>query len=179
MSKINKIRVLIADDHAILRAGLRMLIDSQPDMVVVAEAQDGLGVVERVVEKHPDVAILDLTMPRSGGLDALHKIVNAEKAPRVLVLTMHEDPAYLRTALAGGAAGYVLKKSVDADLLSAIRAVHKGRRYVDPELADVERAPGARGDLRGEREQGTAGAVVRAEARETSPRACRRAPSHR
>src|ERR1700739_4918593 len=137
MPKINKIRVLIADDHAILRAGVRMLIDSQPDMVVVAEAQDGLGVVERVVEKHPDVAILDLTMPRSGGLDALHKIVNAEKAPRVRVLTMHEDPAYLRTALAGGAAGYVLKKSVDADLLSAIRAVHKGRTYVDSELAEI------------------------------------------
>jgi two-component system, NarL family, response regulator NreC len=137
MPKITKIRVLIADDHAILRAGLRMLIDSQPDMVVVAEAQDGVVAVERVLEKHPDVAILDLTMPRSGGLDALHKIVKAEPAPRVLLLTMHEDPAYFRTALAGGAAGYVLKKSVDADLLSAIRAVHKGRRYVDPEFADV------------------------------------------
>jgi len=137
MPKANKIRVLIADDHAILRAGLRMLIDSQPDMVVVAEAQDGLVAVERVVDKQPDVAILDLTMPRSGGLDALHKIAKADLPPRVLLLTMHEDPAYLRTALAAGAAGYVLKKSVDADLLSAIRSVHKGRRYVDPEFADV------------------------------------------
>ena len=137
MPKANKIRVLIADDHAILRAGLRMLIDSQQDMCVVAEAQDGIEAVEKVRSAQPDVAILDLTMPRSGGLDAIQHIVTAEPAPHVLLLTMHEDPAYLRTALAAGAAGYVLKKSVDADLLSAIRAVHRGRRYVDSELAGV------------------------------------------
>src|SRR5438045_1387124 len=137
MPKANKIRVLIADDHAILRAGLRMLIDSQQDMCVVAEAQDGIEAVEKVRSAQPDVAILDLTMPRSGGLDAIQHIVSAEPAPHVLLLTMHEDPAYLRTALAAGAAGYVLKKSVDADLLSAIRAVHRGRRYVDSELAGV------------------------------------------
>jgi two-component system, NarL family, response regulator NreC len=137
MSKSNKIRVLIADDHAILRSGLRMLINSQQDMCVVAEAQDGIEASEKVKQERPDVAILDLTMPRSGGLDALQNIVKANPAPQVLLLTMHEDPAYLRTALAAGAAGYVLKKSVDADLLSAVRAVHRGRRYVDSELADV------------------------------------------
>jgi len=137
MAKNSKIRVLVADDHAILRAGLRMLIDAQADMTVVAEAQDGIDAVEQVQEQRPDVAILDLTMPRSGGLDAIQQILNAKLPTQVLFLTMHEDPAYLRTALAAGAAGYVLKKSVDADLLSAIRAVHKGRRYVDPELADV------------------------------------------
>jgi two-component system, NarL family, response regulator NreC len=137
MTKTVKIRVLIADDHAILRAGLRMLIDTQPDMGVVAEAQDGLAALEKVRSEKPDVAILDLTMPRSGGLDAIEKIVKSQPSPRVLVLTMHEDPAYLRTALAAGAAGYVLKKSVDADLLSAIRAVYRGRRYIDSELSDV------------------------------------------
>ena len=137
MAKNSKIRVLIADDHAILRAGLRMLIDAQADMTVVAEAQDGIDAVEQVQEQRPDEAILDLTMPRSCGLDAIQQILNAKLPTQVLFLTMHEDPAYLRTALAAGAAGYVLKKSVDADLLSAIRAVHKGRRYVDPELADV------------------------------------------
>jgi two-component system response regulator NreC len=137
MTKTNKIRVLIADDHAILRAGLRMLIDAQPDMGVVAEAQDGIDAIEKARSQKPDVAILDLTMPRCGGLTAIHQIVKAEPAPQVLLLTMHEDPAYLRTALAAGAAGYVLKKSVDADLLSAIRAVHRGRRYVDSELADI------------------------------------------
>jgi len=137
MAKTNKIRVLVADDHAILRSGLRMLINSQQDMCVVAEAQDGIEATEKVQQEHPDVAILDLTMPRSGGLDALEKIVRADPAPQVLLLTMHEDPAYLRTALAAGAAGYVLKKSVDADLLSAVRAVYRGRRYIDSELADV------------------------------------------
>jgi len=137
MVKGSKIRVLIADDHAILRAGLRMLIDSQADMEVVAEGKDGLDAIEMVRRARPDVAILDLTMPRSGGLDAIDKIVKSDPAPQVLLLTMHEEPAYLRTALAAGAAGYVLKKSVDGDLLSAIRAVHRGRRYVDPEFADV------------------------------------------
>src|SRR5580700_12242087 len=137
MAKNSKIRVLIADDHAILRAGLRMLIDAQADMTVVAEAQDGIDAVEKVQRQRPDVAILDLTMPRSGGLDAIQQILNAKLPTQILLLTMHEDPAYLRTALAAGAAGYVLKKSVDADLLSAIRAVYKGRTYVDSELADI------------------------------------------
>ncbi len=137
MPKNDKIRILIADDHAILRSGLRMLIDAQPDMMVVAEAKDGIEAVEKVRQQHPNVAILDLAMPQASGLDAIHKIVSAGRPTQVLLLTMHEDPAYLRTALASGAAGYVLKKSVDADLLSAIRAVHRGRRYIDSELADV------------------------------------------
>ena len=137
MPKNDKIRILIADDHAILRAGLRMLIDAQPDMVVVAEAKDGLEAVEKVNQQHPNVAIIDLAMPQASGLDAIHKIASSNPPTQVLLLTMHEDPAYLRTALASGAAGYILKKSVDGDLLSAIRAVHRGRRYVDSELADV------------------------------------------
>ena len=136
MPKIQKIRVLLADDHAILRAGLRMLINAQSDMTVVEEAEDGLQAVEAVLRSHPDVAILDVTMPKSGGLDAIHQIVTGSRSTRILLLTMHEEPAYLRTALAAGASGYVLKKSVDADLLTAIRAVHKGRTYVDSELAE-------------------------------------------
>jgi two-component system, NarL family, response regulator NreC len=137
MSKNTKIRLVVADDHAILRAGLRMLINAQPDMTVVAEAQDGIEAVQAIHNLNPDVAILDVTMPRSGGLDAIKEIVSRNHSTRVLLLTMHEEPAYLRTALAAGAAGYVLKKSVDADLLSAIRAVYKGRTYVDSELAEV------------------------------------------
>jgi two-component system response regulator NreC len=137
MSKNTKIRLVVADDHAILRAGLRMLINAQPDMTVVAEAQDGIEAVQAIHDFDPDVAILDVTMPRSGGLDAIKEIVSRNHSTRVLLLTMHEEPAYLRTALAAGAAGYVLKKSVDADLLSAIRAVYKGRTYVDSELAEV------------------------------------------
>jgi two-component system, NarL family, response regulator NreC len=137
MAKAQKIRVVVADDHAILRAGLRMLINAQGDMTVVAEAQDGIEAVAAVQRVKPDVAILDVTMPRSGGLDAIKEIVNRSRSTRILLLTMHEEPAYLRTALSAGASGYVLKKSVDADLLTAIRAVHKGRTYVDSELAEV------------------------------------------
>jgi two-component system, NarL family, response regulator NreC len=137
MAKAQKIRVVVADDHAILRAGLRMLINAQGDMTVVAEAQDGIEAVAAVQRTKPDVAILDVTMPRSGGLDAIKEIVSRSRSTRILLLTMHEEPAYLRTALSAGASGYVLKKSVDADLLTAIRAVHKGRTYVDSELAEV------------------------------------------
>src|SRR5690242_10327734 len=136
MSKAQKIRVLIADDHAILRSGLRMLINAQIDMEVVGEAANGDEAVHKVQEFRPDVAILDLTMPEAGGLKAVGDLSRRSRTTRVLVLTMHAEPAYLRTALAAGALGYVLKKSVDADLLSAIRAVHQGKTYVDPELAD-------------------------------------------
>src|SRR6476661_10649179 len=135
MATVPKIRVLIADDHAILRAGLRMLIDSQPDMKVIAEAPNGEEAVRLGSAERPDVVILDITMPGGGGLRAVPEILKACASTRVLLLTMHEEPAYLRTALASGAAGYVLKKSVDANLLSAIRAVSKGRTYIDSELA--------------------------------------------
>ena len=136
MPRTGKIRLVVADDHAILRTGLRMLINAQMDMEVVGEAEDGIEAVQAVQNLNPDVVILDVTMPRSGGLDAIKHIATRSRATRVLLLTMHEEPAYLRTALAAGAAGYVLKKSVDADLLSAIRAVSKGRTYVDSELAE-------------------------------------------
>ena len=135
MAKNSKIRVLIADDHAILRSGLRMLIDAQTDMTVVAEAQNGNEAIQIAPKTSPDVVILDVTMPERGGLHAIHDILKQNPDTRILLLTMHEELAYLRTALAAGASGYVLKKSVDADLLSAIRAVHKGRTYVDSELA--------------------------------------------
>lgn len=135
MAKNSKIRVLIADDHAILRSGLRMLIDAQTDMAVVAEAQNGNEAIQIAQKTSPDVVILDVTMPERGGLHAIHDILKHNADTRILLLTMHEELAYLRTALAAGASGYVLKKSVDADLLSAIRAVHRGRTYVDSELA--------------------------------------------
>ena len=133
----SKIRVMIADDHAILRAGLRLLVNAQADMEVVAEAPDGEQAVLAARETKPDVALLDLTMPRLGGMRALQEIVRTCRDTRVLVLTMHDDAAYLRSALATGASGYVLKRSVDAELLAAIRAVHRGGTFVDPSLANV------------------------------------------
>jgi two-component system response regulator NreC len=133
----SKIRILLADDHAILRSGLRLLVNSQADMDVVAEAPDGEQAVEAAREASPDVALMDLTMPGVGGMRALQEIVRDCPKTRVLVLTMHDDPAYLRSVLAAGASGYVLKRSVDAELLAAIRAVHRGGTFVDPSLANV------------------------------------------
>lgn len=128
---------MIADDHAILRSGLKLLVNAQADMEVVSEAPDGEQAIQEARQTRPDVALVDLTMPRTGGMAALQEIVRDCQQTRVLVLTMHDDPAYLRSALAAGASGYVLKRSVDADLLAAIRAVHRGGTFVDPSLADV------------------------------------------
>jgi two-component system response regulator NreC len=132
-----KIRIMIADDHAILRSGLKLLVDSQADMEVVAEAADGKQAIEKVRETAPDVALIDLSMPRTGGMEALQKITEHGGKTQVVVLTMYDDPAYLRSALAAGASGYVLKRAVDGDLLSAIRAVHRGGIFIDPSLAKV------------------------------------------
>src|ERR1039458_1256278 len=133
----HKIRVMIADDHAILRAGLRMLVNAQADMEVVSEAPDGEKAVQTARETRPDVALLDLTMPRVGGMKALQEMARDCRESRVLVLTMHDDPAYLKSALAAGASGYLLKRAVDAELIAAIRAVHRGGIFVDPRLAGI------------------------------------------
>jgi DNA-binding NarL/FixJ family response regulator len=124
-------RILLADDHAILRAGLAMLIESQPDLAVVGEAADGLEAVEKTRKIKPDVVILDLTMPRLSGLDALREIRRDCPDTKVLVLTMHDDPAYGRSVLGAGALGYVTKKAADRELLLAIRTVREGRPFVD------------------------------------------------
>ena len=137
VARTHKIRVMIVDDHAILRAGLRMLVNAQADMEVVSEAPDGEKAVQQVKETKPDVTLLDLTMPRVGGMKALQGIAQNCRETRVLVLTMHDDPAYLRSALAAGASGYLLKRAVDSELIAAIRAVHRGGVFVDPRLASI------------------------------------------
>lgn len=128
---------MIADDHAILRAGLAMLVGAQPDLEVVAEAADGVEALEKIRKTKPDVVILDLTMPRMNGFDALREIVRDYPRVRVLVLTMHDDPAYGRSLLAAGALGYVTKKAADRELLTAIRAVREGRQFVDLSQAEA------------------------------------------
>ena len=131
------IRVLLADDHAVLRAGLKVLLDSEPDLEVVGEAENGLVCIELARELAPDVIVLDINMPECGGLDALSALLDASPGSRVLVLTMHDDPAYLRRTLRAGGSGYLLKQSAAEELLSVIRIVAGGGLYVNPQHAKV------------------------------------------
>jgi two-component system response regulator NreC len=112
-----------------------MLIGQQPDMAVAGEAADGDEAVRRARELRPDIALVDLTMPGIGGIKTIERIRQECPETRVLVLTMHDVPAYLRSALAAGASGYVVKRAADSELLSAIRGVHRGRTVLDPALA--------------------------------------------
>jgi DNA-binding NarL/FixJ family response regulator len=126
-----RIRLLIADDHAVLRAGLRMLVGTQPDMDVVGEAADGPETVLKARATRPDVVVLDLSMPGSRGTQTIERLVRLEPSPRVLVLTMHDDPAYCEAAFLAGASGYLVKSEADVELLTAIRVLHCGRTFVD------------------------------------------------
>jgi len=124
------IRVLIADDHGIVRGGLRLLLDRQPDMQVVAEAADGIEAVELALRARPDVCVLDVAMPRMTGLQATHEIRAHAPDIAVLLLSMHDDERYLFEALQAGAAGYVLKREADQALLTAVRAVLRGEPFM-------------------------------------------------
>lgn len=125
------IRVLIADDHAVLRAGLKLLINAQSDMEVVGEAADGPATVRGAQATAPHVVLLDLSMPGARSTQTIEQLMLIAPTSRILVLTMHDDPAYLRAALLAGASGYIVKKAADVELLTAIRAVYHGRAFVD------------------------------------------------
>jgi len=126
-----RIRVLIADDHAILRSGLKLLINAQSDMEVVGEAADGPETVRRAGDLDSDVVLLDLIMPGAPSTVIIEQLVRLDPGPRILVLTGHDDPAYFRSALQAGASGYIVKTATAVELVTAIRAVHDGRTFVD------------------------------------------------
>jgi two-component system response regulator NreC len=128
------IQVLIADDHGVVRAGLRALLIAEPDLQVVGEAATGEEAVRLAVRRKPDVALMDISMPGMDGIEATRRL--AEQAPkvRVLLLTVHEDAAMLREALRAGAAGYVIKRAVESELINAIRAAAAGDLYVHPSM---------------------------------------------
>lgn len=128
------IRILLADDHAVLRTGLAALLNARSDMTIVGEAADGAELLTLAEHHHPDLILLDLTMPRLGGLEALPLLRQRVPQARVLILTMHHDEGYLRQALKGGAAGYVLKKAADVELIAAIQAVMRGDVYIHPSM---------------------------------------------
>jgi DNA-binding NarL/FixJ family response regulator len=123
-------KVLIADDHGIVRSGLKLLLDRQPDLEVIAEAEDGVEALERTLAERPDLAILDVAMPRMTGLQATHEIKKHAPEVQVLILSMHDDERYLFEALRAGAAGYVLKRAADTDLVEAVRAAARGEPFL-------------------------------------------------
>jgi DNA-binding NarL/FixJ family response regulator len=129
------LRILVADDHGIVRSGLKMLIDRHEGMHVVAEADDGVDAVAAAQREHPDVAILDVAMPRMTGIQAAREIRAHSPDTAVLLLSMYDDERYVHDALRAGASGYVLKRQADAELIEAVRAVAGGGRFVS-ELPD-------------------------------------------
>jgi len=131
------INVLVADDHGIVRSGVRMLLDQQEGMSVVAEAEDGVEAVELAVRYRPDIAVLDVSMPRMTGIQATHEIKRHLPDACVVLLSMHDDQRYFYEALKAGAAGYVLKRSADSQLVDAIRAALRGEPFISP-IAEEE-----------------------------------------
>jgi two-component system response regulator NreC len=127
------INVLIADDHAIVRAGLRTLITAEPDLLLVGEATGGTEAIEKVHDLSPDVLVLDISMPDLDGIEVIRQL-KKDSGCAILVLTVHEDEALLREAIKLGAAGYIIKHAAESELIAAIQAVHRGEMYVHPKM---------------------------------------------
>jgi len=130
---VNVVRILLADDHTLVRRGLRLILDGEPDLAVTAEAGDGAEAVELAVREQVDLAVLDIAMPRLTGLQAAREIARRAPRVRVLMLSMYDDAQYLLEALKVGASGYVLKSVADRDLIAACRTTMRGERFVHPE----------------------------------------------
>jgi len=130
-----RIRILLADDHAVLRAGLKILLSAQPDLEVIGEAAEGSAAVRLAQELRPDIVVMDIAMPGVSGIDATARIKRDLPTTKVLILSMHDDQGYLRQVLRAGASGYVLKRAADTELLAAIRAAARGEVFLDPAMA--------------------------------------------
>jgi two-component system response regulator NreC len=153
------IKVVLVDDHAVVRSGLRLLLDAQDDMVVVGEAGNAKDAVFRARALKPDVILLDVVMPDESGIDVLPKLLKESPETNVLVLSMQDDPSYVREAFAAGASGYILKEAVDEEVVSAVREIASGGRYVHPALgarmiaAEAEERAAAEADPLSDRER--------------------------
>jgi two-component system, NarL family, response regulator NreC len=128
------IRVLIVDDHAVVRTGLRRVLDGEADIQTVAEAPDAERAIFEAIESKPDVVLLDVMMPGKSGIEALPSLLQAAPDAKVLILSMQDDPRYVREAFDAGASGYVLKEAADTEVVGAVRAVASGEQYVHPTL---------------------------------------------
>src|SRR5215469_11320046 len=132
---MKKIRILLADDHRLVRTGLRLLIEQHPDLEVIGEANDGREAVSMAERMRPDVALLDISMPRLNGIDAVRQLLAMDRSIATIILTMHSDDFYILRALQAGAKGYLLKDSAEADLVSGIRAVAQGKSFFSPAVS--------------------------------------------
>ena len=132
-----KIRILLADDHTVVRKGIRMILSAQPDMEVVGEAKNGLEAVEEAGRTSPDVVIMDVNMEGMNGIEGARRINESSPRSRVLALSMHRDAVYVREMLRAGAKGYLVKDADDDALLDAVRAVARGEAYLSPSVADA------------------------------------------
>jgi two-component system, NarL family, response regulator NreC len=129
------IRILLADDHTVMRRGLRFLLESQPGFTVVAEASDGREAVEQADRSRPHVAVLDVAMPNLSGIEAAQRISSQTPGVAIVILSMHSDEGYVLRALRAGARGYLLKDAAEGDLIEAIKAVSQGKTYFSPEIS--------------------------------------------
>ena len=134
---MKKIRILLADDHNLIRGGLRLVIEQQPDLIVVGEAEDGRQAVSLATSLKPDVAVLDIGMPNLNGIEAAKQITEGESGAAVVILSMYSDETYILRALKAGARGYLLKDSAEADLVRAIRSVAEGKSFFSPTVSRV------------------------------------------
>jgi len=152
------IKILLADDHTIVRQGLKLILSSQPDFQVVGEAANGREVVELAEKLHPDIVLLDVAMPELNGIEATRRMMEANGRLRILVLSMHKESVYVREILKAGARGYLLKDVIDTELLNAVRSVARGDGYISPAvsgalLSDYRQNPTDPADLLTNRER--------------------------
>ena len=137
MATGKKIRVLLADDHAVVRAGFRMILAAQSNIEIIGEASNGREAVEMAEKSQPDVVVMDVTMPELNGIEATRRLAQSTPRARILALSMHKDSVYVREILKAGARGYLLKDALDKDLVAAVEAVSRGEGYLSPAVADA------------------------------------------
>jgi DNA-binding NarL/FixJ family response regulator len=134
---MSKIRILLADDHTVMRKGLRLLLERQPNLSVVAEASDGRQAVELAEAEDPDVVVMDIAMPNLNGIEAARQIVGRNQRTAIVILSMHSDESYVIRALKAGARAYLLKDSAETDLITAIRALSEGKSFFSPAISRI------------------------------------------
>jgi two-component system response regulator NreC len=132
---LKQIRILLADDHVVMRRGLRLLLENQPGFVVVAESSDGREAVQQAETVKPDVVVMDIAMPNLSGIEAAERITALLPETRIVILSMHSDESYVLRSLKAGVKGYLLKDSAEGDLVDAIKAVHSGKAFFSPEIS--------------------------------------------